>query len=549
MISTAGGTPRARGTRGHAAGRARTFGVLSAGVLAVGIVATVAPLLVPALRLSVFDPGLRTVLEVSGAAVVVFAALILAIPAEGDVRPARNAFAAALVVLAAANGVSGLLSAFADDLTAVSQLAFYPWLAARYVAVVFFVCAGLERPQASLARYLLAGIAVLSAAEGAVLVLGGHLPAVLELRTVPAPHVAVIRPALHAALQGPPLVLFGVGAWLAGRRYVHGAGAEYAWLSLALTVQVVAQANEVLFPAFLGPILRSTDVLRLVSFGLLSGSAFAQMRRLYRDRSHAVDQQDRALRSQHALTERLRAFAEQEADFRAIVTHELASPIATIRAFGHAARRRSAGCGEPDLQRVLDGIEAEARRMQALVSRMEELRDVETGTIHPELRPVLILPLLGEAGRIVQGLVGGHPVSLSADRARVLADPVRFGQALRNVLSNAARYAPAGTPIAVTGQVVAPGAYQVTIDDEGPGIPEPERRRVLQRYARGSAAGQQAGQGLGLYLASRIIEAHHGSIALLDSPGGGTRVVLTLRLARTGELPHQAEPSPVPETG
>jgi two-component system sensor histidine kinase TctE len=148
-----------------------------------------------------------------------------------------------------------------------------------------------------------------------------------------------------------------------------------------------------------------------------------------------------------------------------------------------------------------------------------------------DLRPVLIQRLLEEASHFAQGLPGAHQVSFAAAEARVLADPVRLGQALHNVLVNAARYSPPGTLIAIAGHCRDAGGYRITVDDAGPGIPADERDKVLRRYARGSAATKTRGQGLGLYLASSIIEAHGGAIRLEDSHLGGARAVIDLRLA------------------
>jgi two-component system sensor histidine kinase TctE len=326
-------------------------------------------------------------------------------------------------------------------------------------------------------------------------------------------------------------VLFGVGAWLASRLYLRGGSPEFAWLSAALSVQAVAQVHEMLFPAFLGPILRSPDVLRFLSFALLSGAAFMQMLYLYRERSHLIWRQGHELQTQQEINDQLRAFAEQEADFRAVVTHELATPIATIRTFGHVARRRARAHDDADLQRVLEGITSEADRLQQLAQRMEELRSLEMAGSTCDLRPVLIQRLLEEVSHFVQGLPGAHRVSFTAEEARVLADPVRLGQALHNVLVNAARYSPPGTLIAIAGECRDSQGYRITIDDAGPGVAAHERRKVLRRYARGSAAIKSRGQGLGLYLASSIIDAHGGAIRLEDSHLGGARAVIDLRLA------------------
>ena len=453
-------------------------------IVVVGAIATVAPLLDDQLRTAVFAPRVRPVIEVAGACIVLFAALILAIPSDSDVRPARNAFAAALVVLGVSNCVFGLLPAF-EQSTVVGELAFYPWIAARYVVIAFFVLAGLERPRALLGSYLVLGLGVLAVVELLVLASGG-----LVTTLQPSAHlestVVVLRPAIHVGLQAPPVILFAVGAWLAARLYLRGRSPEFAWLSSALAVQVVAQVHEILFPAFLGPILRSPDVLRFISFALLSGAAFVQMFRISRSLSH--DPPAAARSAVPASDQRAAACLRgaggglsSRRDPRACDSDRDDPHVRPRRppARASARRPRAAKC-------ALEGITSEANSLQQLARRMEELRRLEVAEFACDLRPVPIQRVLEDLTPFVQGLPGAHQASVTADAARVLADPVRLGQALRNVLVNAGRYSPPGSTIVVEGVRVEPDRYRITVDDTGPGIPKYERRKVLRRYARGS---------------------------------------------------------------
>ncbi|MDQ4129414.1 MAG: HAMP domain-containing histidine kinase, partial [Actinomycetota bacterium] len=326
--------------------------------------------------------------------------------------------------------------------------------------------------------------------------------------------------------------LFALGAWLAGRIYLHSAEPVYMWLSLALLVQVFTQVHEILHPAFLGPIVTSADVLRSQAFLLLLVGALLQIRRIYRDRSQAVRDQQADLRVHEVLAGELTRFAEQEQVFRAIVSHELATPIATIRAFAHVLDTAL----PPDpgrIRQAVAGIGAESRRLTELVARMDELRDLELAEFRCDLRSIRIQPLLEDAATFAKGLPGDHPITLRCSDARVDADPVRLGQAVRNVLTNAARYAPTTTPILIEGTIRDRDRYQISVSDHGPGVPRDERKRVLRRYARGSSGRATEGGGLGLYLASRIIDAHHGKLWIEDAggPNSGARVVIELRLA------------------
>lgn len=500
-----------------------------------GVVLTLVTIVEPSTRLALYIPYLRPVLEVAGASIVLFAALILAVPRESDVRPAaRNAFAGALTVLAVSNGLFGVLPVLSEaGLAPDRELAFYPWVAARYVISLLFICAGLERPRMGLARYLLFALGTLAGVELAVQLVSGRLLLPVQVFSDRgAPTVVVVSHLGHALLQVVPAALFGLGAWLAGRLYLRSAAPEHIWLSLALIAQVFAQLHEILYPAFLGPILTSADPLRFLSFLLLACGAFVQLARLYRSRYEAVHAQQADLHRQEALLDDLRRFAEHEHDFRTLVSHELATPIATIRAFAHVLEATAPDSLDPSGRQALEGIRGEANRLMELVARMEELRDLEVAGFRCELRPVRIRPLLEDASIFVQGVPGAHPVAIRCPDVRVEADPVRLGQALRNVLVNATRYSPPNSLVRIEGEVRSEGRFRISVSDEGPGIPGHERERVLRRYARGSSGRGVEGRGVGLYVASRIAEAHHGALRIKPGDGGrGTKVVIEVRTA------------------
>ena len=110
-------------------------------------------------------------------------------------------------------------------------------------------------------------------------------------------------------------------------------------------------------------------------------------------------------------------------------------------------------------------------------------------------------------------------------------DAGRIGQVLENLVANALKYAPGGSPV-VVGARVRGEWVEVTIDDDGVGVPEAERALVLEPFhrARNVRESRIPGTGLGLYICRRLVEAHGGRIALLDRPDGlpGTRASFTL---------------------
>lgn len=471
--------------------------------------------------------GGRILLEVAGFCMVAFAAVILSLPAEHDVRPARNAFVAALVTIAITNAVFTLWPVVAGGRLGIDRgAAYYPWLAGRYLAGAWFITAGLDRPRASLTRVLAVALVMLTVVEVALTVYGSGLPLPADLE--PGPEVGILHPALHRGLQLVPAALFGLGAVLAMRLHARSAAPAHRWLSIALTLQVFAQVHEARFPSALGPLITAADAHRLAAFLCLLTGAFLQLRSVYRATSRTVRVQQGDLHAREELVEELRSFAEQEQAFRSIVSHELETPLATIRAYAHLLEGNATA--SPSHQRAVDAIQAESRRLSELIGRLDELRDLELSSFGCDLRATPLRSLLEDAAAFVTGLPGRHPVSVDGLDVRVMADPVRVGQALRNLLTNATRYAPDGSPVTVEalldGQRVA-----VRVCDRGPGIPAAEWARVRRRYVRGSTASGVDGSGLGLYVATRIAEAHGGVLEIGDAPSGGTMVSFTLEVA------------------
>lgn len=477
------------------------------------------------------SPELRVVLEVAGLCFIIVAALAMSLPGESDVRPARDWIVAALLVTGLANAVFAVLPAVTGSRLAVDRgLAFFPWVAARYVAGLLFLAAGAERPRLGLPRTLAAGVGLLVVVELLVAAIGTRLE--VPLRLLPGGEIEVTAAVAHAVLQAVPAILFAVGAVLAARLHAEAGDAPvYGWVSLALSLQALTQVLGIVDPAALGPVITTADLLQSAVWACLLAGAGLQVGWLYRNRSRAVRMQQQDLQQQGRYVGQLHRFAEQERDFRAIVNHELATPLATIRAYAHVLSAVRADLPEP-AGRAVRGIDDEVRRLSELMMRMDELRHLELDQPLCELRPVRIAALVEDATSFAHGLPGPTGVVTEVPDVRVHADPVRFGQMLRNVLTNAVRYAPEDTSVRIEGTARADGILELAVIDAGPGIPAEERDLVLGRYTRGSTTGGLAGSGLGLYLAARIAEAHGGALRIEDGPDGrGAKIVVDLRMA------------------
>ena len=228
---------------------------------------------------------------------------------------------------------------------------------------------------------------------------------------------------------------------------------------------------------------------------------------------------------------RLKALVEGQRRLLHDVSHELRSPLARLQAAVGLARQQP-----EDLGASMDRIEREAARMDKLIDELLTLSRVETGMTSVMDDGVELAELLREVveDAVFEQNAGTTPVSFETDVA--LPDDVgirgnaeMLHRAVENVVRNAVRHTRPGGRIRIAcRRDAARGEIELTIADEGPGVPEAELESIFAPFFRGASAGGTRGHGLGLAIARRVIEAHGGRIRAANSPAGG--LVVTLRL-------------------
>jgi two-component system OmpR family sensor kinase len=238
-----------------------------------------------------------------------------------------------------------------------------------------------------------------------------------------------------------------------------------------------------------------------------------------------------AFRSREASEQRTRRFA-------ADASHELRTPLASIRGF--AELYRQGAVREPeDVARTMGRIEDESRRMGALVedllllARLDEQRPSRTD-------PVDLAVLAGDATHDARGLAPDRLVRLvgltpgrGPEPTVVIGDDNRLRQVVANLVGNADRHTPAGTPIEVA--VGADGDLAILeVRDHGPGLPPEHAKKVFERFYRVDASrarSQGGGSGLGLSIVTAVVSSHGGRVGVAHTPGGGATFRVELPLA------------------
>ena len=206
-------------------------------------------------------------------------------------------------------------------------------------------------------------------------------------------------------------------------------------------------------------------------------------------------------------------------------SHELRSPLATIRAVMEISD--SQGGHDPARDAVVRG---EVLRMQHLVEDLLTLAKADDG-VPLTLEEVDVDDLVESEVRRLRA-TGTGPVTASISAARIIGDRLKLAQALRNLVDNAMRHTTGGVALAVhpVGDAVV-----MTVDNEGRPVPEDEREAVFERFARLEASRERdtGGSGLGLAIVRTIVEAHHGTVEATQTPQGQCR--FEVRLPQTPE--------------
>jgi two-component system, OmpR family, sensor histidine kinase KdpD len=217
------------------------------------------------------------------------------------------------------------------------------------------------------------------------------------------------------------------------------------------------------------------------------------------------------------------------------MAHEFKTPLTSIKAATTALRAEP---GQPQEARteLVAIADEEAERLRLLIDDSIEMARLDTEQIDLNREPVAVAELARDAAASLQPRIEGRQVQVACEERLppLYLDRRLVRLAIRQVLDNALKYSPPGTPVQV--RVAAAGGFQVIdITDQGKGIPPEEQERLFERFYRGASSKQQIpGSGLGLSIAYRILEAHGGALTVSSRPGE-TTFRMTLPAAGKGD--------------
>ncbi|MEV0374765.1 sensor histidine kinase KdpD [Streptomyces sp. NPDC050636] len=254
-------------------------------------------------------------------------------------------------------------------------------------------------------------------------------------------------------------------------------------------------------------------------------AAFAAQAAVVLDRQRLVGEAERA--QELAEGNRIRTA------LLAAVSHDLRTPLASIKASVTSLRSDDVAWSEEDEAELLAGIEAGADRLDHLVGNLLDMSRLQTGTVTPLIRDT-------DLDEVVPMALGGVPegsvtLDIPEELPIVAIDPGLLERSVANLVENAVKYSPDGEAVLVKASALG-DRVELRIVDRGPGVPDSAKGRIFEPFQRYGDAPRGAGVGLGLAVARGFAESMGGTLAAEDTPGGGMTMVLTLK-AVAGRTP------------
>jgi signal transduction histidine kinase len=224
--------------------------------------------------------------------------------------------------------------------------------------------------------------------------------------------------------------------------------------------------------------------------------------------------------------QRLVEMEELQRDFLAVVSHELRTPLTSVSGFGLTLAEHARAIDSETVADIGQRIWRASRRLERVMSDLLDLSHIERGSLAADVMPTDIAPILRDSVREQSN--SEHPVFLQLDPSmpKAMIDGDRLHQILGNLLSNARKFSPKGSPIEVRADHDG-DAITIAVADKGKGIPEEMRERIFDRFFQGEPAATRSadGLGVGLYLVKQLCDRMGATIEVRSTVGNGTEFV------------------------
>lgn len=302
---------------------------------------------------------------------------------------------------------------------------------------------------------------------------------------------------------------FGVALVAARRRHIQEFG---SWFFVSLCLLAGYLLHSWFRPSLYGVSTEFTtaNALMTINFAVIMVGATLELRKVA----------DRAAADRDALaveTQRLGDLERLRADFTTVVAHELVQPLLAIRRTAEALALDDLS---PAQQRAVGSITTQATTLFAMIDDVRASGTTRSEDLSIHITRVQPDGLFERVRTYAETLPGNHPVGFEQGLSgEIWADEDRIAQVLRNLLTNAGRYTPAGTIVTVRAIPITGTIARIEIEDEGPGIDASAIQRVFRKFERGTS--DEPGLGVGLYLSQRILQCSGSNLMYRAGSRGG----------------------------
>jgi signal transduction histidine kinase len=250
-----------------------------------------------------------------------------------------------------------------------------------------------------------------------------------------------------------------------------------------------------------------------------------------RDQSIAYGRMERRMNDLESRNVEVERLGRLRGEFLASMSHELRTPLNAIIGFSTLLRQERAGSLNDKQRNFVSEIGQAASHLLSVINDILDLSKLEAGRLELQLEAFTLGEGLTEVLSVLHPLAIAKNITIHREDAPpdlfVFADRVRFKQVLYNLLSNAIKFTPTDGQISVTA-CYSGSQIEITVADNGPGIPADEQDRIFERFFQGAQTGFMEGTGLGLAISKSLVEQHGGRIEVQSAPNRGSRFCFTL---------------------
>ncbi len=241
----------------------------------------------------------------------------------------------------------------------------------------------------------------------------------------------------------------------------------------------------------------------------------------------------------HSAAELIEAAKRMRQEVTAMISHDLKTPLQSVRSYLEMIERGSLGELNERGVKLLATSKNASRHMVDLIDNVLQLEKLRSGNLQLQVAPIDLLPFLDGCLDSVRLMAANKNMTMidqynQAGSVFVSGDEFWLKQVLVNILGNAIKYSPENTSVTVT-TVKIDDKLEIRINDQGPGIPEADKKLIFERFHRVDSTASVKGTGLGLPIAKELIEMHHGSISVESESGKGSTFAVQLPLSQEPE--------------